>query len=160
MPYLAVNDPHNTGILRRLSKRITGFPPIASKSETFKDPYWRHGSRPDVVGRVWDQLGGALPVDCRVLLYGSPALVAPKSGSILAVAWGTSYILRVPPTVAAAVAQAQEAFVRRIVKKGNVDVSLEFGREWVFGTDAAEETQWCRQVFDAAEGLAAEPRLP
>src|SRR5215475_15877074 len=69
--------------------------PILSWDE-HPDPYTQAGSHPDVVERVCDVLGASLPVDCRALVYGTPALVYSREGVVLAVAYGTRYAIRVP----------------------------------------------------------------
>jgi len=68
-----------------------------------KDPYLTLGTHPDLVERLWEALGSALPVDCRVIAYGVPALARPDSGVILGMAGGTMmYALRLDPAGAAA----------------------------------------------------------
>jgi hypothetical protein len=115
--------------------------------QTWKNPYLQHGSRPETVEWVWDTLGSVLPVDCRCFLYGTPALVDPELGVVLAVAWGTTYFLQVPPAVAATAAQLSGALVQALTKKGFINVSQEFGREWVYGLFRKEELDWCRAVY-------------
>ena len=64
-----------------LVREILGDQPPVASPDTVGDPYYGQGSHPDVVERVWDQLGASLPTDCRCLVYGTPALVDPASGS-------------------------------------------------------------------------------
>src|SRR4051812_26044401 len=62
------------------------------------DPYMSQGSHPDVVARVWDELGEALPRDCRALAKGGkPVLAHPDTDRIFALPRGTAYALWVIP---------------------------------------------------------------
>lgn len=54
------------------------------------------GSHPDIVSRIWDELGNSLPLDCKAIVYGNPALVNPQNGIILALGYGTRYAIRIP----------------------------------------------------------------
>ena len=53
------------------------------------------GSHPDAVQRVWDNLDGVLPEDCRAIVYGTAVLVDPNSDVVFAMSYGTAYALRV-----------------------------------------------------------------
>jgi hypothetical protein len=85
--------PANLGVLAYLSP-AAGHAPLAEAPEDHADPYQGAGSHPDVVEHLWVRLNGALPADCRVVVYGSPALAHPEAGVVLALAMGTSYALR------------------------------------------------------------------
>lgn len=115
------------------------------------DPYCNCGSHPDVVERVWDQIGPALPLDSRCLLYGTPALVHPKSGVVLAVCYGTQYALRIPVD---ALGEALKAGARTTIQwssGGATDIRHEFGPDWIFGLYLVQELQWCRTVYEAMD---------
>jgi len=106
--------------------------------------YFECGSHPDVVARVWQQLGAALPADGACLVNGHPCLVHPSAGVLLAVCMGTEYVLRVP---AGRLAEALAAGCARVHDWGDgelTDLRAEFGPDWVFGCFAAEEPDWCR----------------
>ena len=83
----------NISVLRYLGNNKKNQISIALPG-TAQDPYYQQGSHPDVVERIWDQIGSALPMDCRCLVYGSPALVHPTSGIIFVFSSGTVYYLR------------------------------------------------------------------
>lgn len=122
---------------------------LIAPPESVADPYMRQGSHPDIVQRVWDQLGKALPVDCRCLVYGDPALVHPISGIILAFCFGTQYCLRLTPQ---RIEDALELGAKTYIKWSpghSTDVAQEFGIDWVFGNWKKEELVWCREVYNA-----------
>ncbi|MCC6487462.1 MAG: hypothetical protein IT364_08170, partial [Candidatus Hydrogenedentes bacterium] len=79
---------------RHREDRSPAPPPLAAPNE-HPDPYMGAGSHPDIVERVWDVLGASLPRDCRALVYGTPALVHPAVGVVIALAYGTQYAIRV-----------------------------------------------------------------
>ena len=85
--HLSLDDPRNAGIVR--VRNELKFPPCIRPLESPRDPYWHLGSHPEVGERVWHQLGSALPVDCRCIVFGTPGLAAPRSGILLANAFGT-----------------------------------------------------------------------
>src|SRR5512140_3112105 len=89
--------PLNRLVLRYLSRDGTRSAALIALPGSVGDAYYGQGSHPDVVSRVWDQLGHALPNDCRCLVYGTPALVHPGAGVILAICNGTQYNLRLAP---------------------------------------------------------------
>src|SRR5512145_2078070 len=94
---LDIDHPANHGVLRSLEsharKRNRGLPLTLPDEQT--DPYSKCGSHPDVVERVWDRLGKCLPENGRCLVYGTPALVHPRAGVVLATCNGTAYCLRI-----------------------------------------------------------------
>jgi hypothetical protein len=155
-PHLDIDDLPNRRLLEYMANRPpNGFPRISARDETWKDPYWQHGSRPEIVEWVWDKLGSGLLVDCRFFLYGTPALVTPQSGVVLAVAWGTSYLIRVPPLASAKAIQLSAEIVRALTPKGAINPSEAFGEEWVYGLCREEEIEWCRGVYAEKEGQSS-----
>lgn len=109
---------------------------------------------------VWDQLGLALPVDGRCLLYGIPALVDPKSGVILAVCCGTMYALRIPDDVLGAAKTAGARTHIEWSSGGVTDIQDEFGQDWIFGLYLVQELQWCRAVCEAMDHPPASRSKP
>jgi hypothetical protein len=153
--HLDANDPSNAGLIRYMpSKPRVSAVPITPPKSSGRHPYLEHGSHPEVVERVWDQLGPALPVDCRCLLYGTPALVAPVLGIVLAVAWGTAHVLRIPLAVMPAALKAGARTVMHWSTGREMNVAKEFGEDWVFGCWAKDEPQWCRSIYEAVEAGA------
>ncbi len=146
---LAVEDPRNAGVLGRVNE--LKFPACLRPVEIPRDPYWHLGSHPDVVEYVWNELGGKLPEDCRCIVYGSPGLVAPRSGVLLAQSFGTQYILRVPhdamPEALRAGAKTQMTWSNKSV----TDLTREYGGDWVFGNYADRLRDWLLEVHNAVE---------
>lgn len=143
--------PENRGVLAHL-RRGTGADcvPIARPSAV-TDPYLTCGCHPDVVERVWDQLGAELPRASRALVHGVPALVHARSGVVLVLGLGTSYALRLPAEdlhdpAASALARVH---TYRTVRE-TLDLAS-WGASWRFGAYHAREPAW---VLRAAAELA------
>jgi hypothetical protein len=149
--FVAQDHPENKDLMTQLAAYPTGFPLISSHAATWKDPYTHHGSPPQIVSWIWKELAKALPTESRCFIYSAPALVAPKSGMILAAAIGTGYVLRVPPAAAREAIAATSLMVRALVAKGGIDVSSSWRGSWVYGTFSNEERVWCRAVYDEFE---------
>jgi hypothetical protein len=146
---ISVDDPRNKGLVR--VRNELKFPPCIRPVESPRDPYWHLGSHPESVQRVWDQLGSALPVDCRCIVFGTPGLIASRSGILLAKAFGTAYILRIPQ---AATDEAVRGGARTIMKwtgGTETDVQQEYGEDWVFGRWLKQEPEWLLAVFHNVE---------
>jgi hypothetical protein len=95
-----------------------------------RDPYMSCGAHPDIVERVWEQLGRALPRDGRCLIFGTPALVHAEFGVLLAVCLGTAYVVRLPPDAAP---PPRRCVVMQGSDGGRLDLESEFGAGWMFG---------------------------
>jgi hypothetical protein len=138
----------NEGVLRFLGKSRRPRPGDApvKRPDPKHDYYWKAGSHPEVVERVWDQLGQSLPADSRILVYGTPALAHLGSGIILAFALGTEYALRLPARLWR---QERPKGVRTVARwaRGSTDLAQECGEAWIFGSYAADEPAWCREAF-------------
>ncbi len=72
------SSPANSGVLAFI-RSARGDHPAIAPPDSVADPYSGQGSHPDVVERIWDELGKALPADCRCLVLGTPALVHPTA---------------------------------------------------------------------------------
>lgn len=116
--------------------------PVVASVQTVADPYYRLGTHPDLVERLWDQLTGALPVDCRVALFGSPALIEPHTATVFAFAGGThTYALRLPTRERDEAIRAGATRVRRYPNGDTLDLDA-FGPAWVFGGWFRDEPKW------------------
>jgi len=148
----------NQGVFRFLGSRLgakSQVPAVTTANDPKRDYYMKAGSHPDVVARVWDELGKALPVNSRALAFGTPALIHHASGIVLAFALGTEYALRLPRRMGK---QARPGGPRTVAKwsgGGSTDLARECGEGWIFGSYAADEIAWCAEAFrdcDASAG--------
>ena len=106
------------------------------------------GCHPDIVARVWDEIGAALPQDSRGFVERRPALIHRGSGIIIALAMGTQYCLRLPrATIDEAVASGAKR-ATTWSDKTKMDVQSAFGNDWVSGAWLKQELGWTRQVYD------------
>jgi hypothetical protein len=144
---LNLTDPRNEGVLQFLQSRNRWNHPPTIPLESVKDSYMSLGSHPEVVERLWDQLAPSLPDDCRSIVYGTPALVAPKSGIVFAVAIGTQYALRVPSQMIFKAVAAGAKTTTHWSGGGVMDVSKEFGTDWIFGAWLKQEPEWCLACY-------------
>ena len=87
-----INNPANRALRRHRESWGQGqaISPLAFPDEVTQ-PYYSLGTHPDLVERLWDELGKVLPVDCRAVFYGSPALLHPETGTVFGFAGGTQY---------------------------------------------------------------------
>jgi hypothetical protein len=172
---LLLSNRRNTGVLRYLKNRVSTTAVPSISPDVVVDPYMSLGTRPDLVSRLWNELTKELPVLCRWVVFGVPALVRPDSSIIFAFAHGTHiYALRLAPPqreelMAAALKQAQERsdksgltgnarekYLR--AKSGNVhrysngstfDITT-IGEEWALGRWLPQEVKWCRSAYENA----------
>ena len=141
-------SPLNLGAIKYLSRGKGIHSPLIAAPKTVKDPYMGQGSHPDIVQRVWDDLGGKLPAVCRCLLYGTPSLVHDHTGVVIAISNGTQYNLRLT-SADFQVAIAKGASTRTRWSSGSeMDSLTEFGPDWIFGGWFKEESLWCRNTYD------------
>jgi hypothetical protein len=163
MMRLALEHPANRGILTAPSGSHCAFFDEPGDLPDFKTldqienvaaVYQFAGHHPEIVARVWDQLGGSLPVEGRCLVRWTPALVEPESGVVLAVCYGTEYALRVPdeflPDALAAGCNHSFDWGRTTDRPTDrpTDLRKDFGAGWVFGGFVREEPDWCRAAFE------------
>lgn len=144
-------DLRNTPVLRHF-----GLDPAARNSiapwDIGPEPFMLAGSHPDVVDRLWNQLGAVLPQDCRCRVGHSPALAHPRTGLLIGVALGTRYALRLPEDTLHA-ALGLGATQCTVWSGGStLDLGTSFGKDWVFGAWLKDEPAWCRRIFDAESG--------
>ena len=79
--HMNVAQAPNEQVLRYLKRANRDAPDIAAH-DSIPNPYYQCGCHPDIVERVWDQIGAAMPAECRCLVTGMPALVHPAAGRI------------------------------------------------------------------------------
>jgi hypothetical protein len=142
------SDQANQKLFAYLQKQDQSGKAIFTPWNSGADPYLHCGCHPDIVERLWDQLGKALPADCRVLVYGVPALRHPESDTILGIGLGTRYALRFNIDLIPIAIQAG-AKTRTSRAGGNtMDIQQEFGTDWIFGSWHKSEIDWCRTTFE------------
>jgi len=122
-------------------------PPLTSPDQV-ANPYETLGAHPDLVTRLWDELGDTLPVDCRVVFYRTPALMHPTTGVVFGFAGGThTYALRLPDRERG---EAIGAGATRIKHYRAINLRFDLddiGPEWVFCGWFRGEEAWCRSAF-------------
>lgn len=155
-----LRQPANEGIVRYLERpgHAAGRPDIRAPRDARRD-YWESGAHPDIVERLWDQLGRDLPVACRQVVLGAPALLHPGTGVVFAIALGTQYALRLP----ASALQSGPPGVRTVNVWSNgsrMDIRQAFGADWVFGAWSADELTWCAQAVQPDAPVEIAPYDP
>ena len=124
--------------------------PKLARPEEYERPYDSLGTHPDLVAHLWDELGSALPVDCRFVFFGGPALMRPDSGIVFGFAGGThTYALRLPDAVRKEALAAGAKRVYVYPKSPAFDLDT-VGSEWVFCQWHEAEAEWCRAAYDFA----------
>ena len=126
-----------------------------------KDPYMTLGTHPDLVSRLWKELGGSLPADCRVVVHGMPALARPDTGVILGLAGGSlMYALRLDEAGATAARAAGAKTEHRYPAYPNLGIrervidARTFGDTWIIGHWLKGEPEWLAAGFLAATSEA------
>ena len=91
-------------------------------------------THPDVYSRVWSEIAAALPEDGRTLAFRRAVLQHPPTGLLLAIAFGTYYVVRVPREVNQQLESDERAFVRiNSNDSRRIDLRNDVGSNWVFG---------------------------
>jgi len=124
----------NVGALA-LIRSVLGEAPAVASADSVANAYYGQGSHPDVVERGWDELGRAVPAQCRCLVHGTPALLHPTAGALLAFSLGTRYYVRRPSDRMPAGAEAAAGL----------------GPAWSLGDWASVEPDWCAAVYAELE---------
>ena len=154
MRHSPIDHPANAGLRRYREPRYQrpGMPPLTFPDQVVQ-PYFTLGTHPDLVARLWDELPARIPVDCRVIFYGGPALMHPTTGIVFGFAGGThTYALRLPDAERAEAVRAGATRVKHY-PGGQPSFALdEIGEEWVFCGWFRGEEAWCRAAFEFAGG--------
>lgn len=145
---MSIEQPANANVLAHLGRGGV-VPPFSWYRDFGGDAYYEAGCHPDIVQRLWDQIGVALPRDCRSLVCGVPALTHPDSGVILAVGMGTQYCLKLDAPLAEAALVVGARSSMRWSDGTTTDLGVVFGAGWVFGGWLSQEPEWCRETFEA-----------
>ena len=118
--------------------------------------------------RLWDEVTVKLPVNCQWIVYGTPALVHPRSGIIFAFGGGThTYAFRLPLPEYQEAIQAGANRIFQFSANPNLKIKLAvldldiIGREWVFGNWLRGEEDWCLAAFNfAGDSVGKDPNKP
>ena len=147
---MVLNEQHklNTRVLEYITRgrKQPGAISIAGPDSVMK-PYMEQGSHPDVVERVWDVIGPSLPHDCRCLVYGTPALVHPRTGIILVFCNGTTYCIQLTEQLVDKALKAGAKTYTKWTNGDDMDTQRELGPNWVFGQWLEDELEWCHKVY-------------
>jgi hypothetical protein len=122
--------------------------PVLASWNSVPNAYTECGCHPDIVERIWDNIGIALPIDCRGLIHSNPALVQPKSGVILSIGLGTWYGLRLPGLLATEAIRAGAKTSIKWSTGKSMDIQHELGEDWFFGSFLSDELIWCKKVYE------------
>jgi hypothetical protein len=140
----------NAGVIGLVRETLRGvLQPPNAPLDSMRDPYQLAGSHPDAVERLWDGLGATLPSDCRCLVYGTPALVHPTAGVVLAFSMGTGYFVRLPSGARGAAPGGTSTDDWR------VKAVRDLGEDWIVGRWSEDEAGWCSEMYDELQADSA-----
>jgi len=142
-----IAHPQNTKGVSYLSRGKPNTSAFALPSKV-PDPYYDCGCHPEIVARLWDQIGSVLPADCRCMIHGTPALAHSRSGVILAIGIGTQYGLRLAGPLAIEAVRAGAETITTWSNGSKMDARRELGEDWVFGAWLSNELIWCKAVYE------------
>jgi len=117
---------------------------VSPNSYNKKDPYTDLGSHPDIVEFLWDKLNSNFSEDHRAIVYGTPALVCPHSGNIIAIAYGTTYIIRLDKKLISSSLHDKYKHTHTWSDNTITDTSSLFGDDWLFGKFNLPEKDWLK----------------
>jgi len=120
-------------------------------------PYTTYGSHPGVVKVVWDVIGSSLPEDCRCLIYGTPALVHPKIGVILAFCNGMAYCVRLSKNLMFKARIIGAETYTKWSDGSDMDTKRDLGDYWVLGFSRKYLVKWCPRVYWDLENKYLKP---
>lgn len=112
-----------------------------------RDPYMSQGCHPDIVERVWDDLGQKLPRDCRAQAKGKPVLAHPDSDRIFAACHGTAYALWLTPDDFVNASRAGASTLMRWSAGSTTDLVERAGSGWIWGRWFEDEPRWIRHAY-------------
>jgi hypothetical protein len=146
-----VKEGPNRRIWALLGERL---PPLSNGRP--RDPYMEQGCHPDIVGRLWDDLGKELPADCRAQANGRPVLAHPETDRIFALSRGTAYALWLTHEDFLDALDAG-ARTRMNWSGGSVtDLERSAGSGWIWGARFENEPHWVRHAYAAVGVPGAE----
>jgi hypothetical protein len=144
---LDLDFPKNHKVLKYLKEKGVHYTSMIQPPENVKSPYLNQGSHPDIVEQVWDKIGNNLPRDCRQLVYGTPSLLNPLNGIILAICNGTQYNLQLTQKDFLI---AKQYGLKTSTKWSNgkiMDSVEQLGENWMFGGWNDLEKEWIENYY-------------
>lgn len=154
------SSPLNKGVLEYLKrsrpKRKAEWESVSPLS--VKNPILETNTHPTIGGRLWSDLTVSLPVECRWIVLGTPALVHPGTGILFGVAIGNQYFLRLTDADMESALKAEASTEDGLSDRRTPEMASELGPGWVFGSWQLAELAWCRAAYEAfgpATGEAA-----
>src|SRR5688500_11939179 len=140
------DHPLNAPLVASEQKKGAGTVDVLEPFDT-KPSAYKRGSHPEVVDRLFKQLRRGLPVDCRAILFGSPALIEPSRGVMIAKAYGTAYVLRLSPADIGEALSLGCTTTREWSSGKPTDIQKELGSDWVFGNWLEQESEWIQRTY-------------
>jgi hypothetical protein len=137
-----VAEPPNRQMWGLLGEEL---PPL--KTGRPRDPYLEQGCHPDLVSRVWSELGRALPRDCRAQAKGKPVLAHPETDRIIALAHGTAYALWLTPDDLPAARERGAQTVMVWSGGSQTDLAERAGPGWLWGRWYEDESRWVQHAY-------------
>jgi len=156
------SSPLNLGILEylRRSKTRRKAELESASPASVKNPLTKTNTHPEVGVRLWDELAASLPVDCRWIVYGRPALVHPQTGVLFGIALGMAYYLRLTAADMEHALQAGAKTEIRWPDGSTLDLARQFGPGWGCGNWQPAELEWCRAEYEALGRSAPGEAIP
>jgi hypothetical protein len=144
---MILTQPINAKILAYLTCRMRPGAAECAAHDAIPNPYYGAGCHPEIVERLWDQIGAALPKECRFLVYGTPALVHPECGTILGLGIGTAYGLYLPGDLGEEAAKVGCRTTTVWSGGSTMDIQSTLGGDWFFGAWKTQEPSWCCRAY-------------
>lgn len=120
---------------------------LISPSDSTHDPYIELGSHPDIVERVWDELGTTISPESRQIVCDNPALVHPSTGVLFAPTLGTRYVLKLTPEIAKQAKRDGFRTIHTWSDGRSIDIEAELGLGWIFGQWSPLEPSWLNEIY-------------
>ena len=136
----------NHPVLDTLREAAENARPLTPLSEA-GDAYFEAGCHPEIVGFMWERLSKKFPDESRCLVYGTPSVIQPVSGVILAIGMGTQYCQRIPPESMDRAAAIGCTPLHSWGNEKTTDIRDVFGQHWVFGSLGEESIEWFRAAY-------------
>jgi hypothetical protein len=153
------SSPLNRGVLDYLMRRSRQLKQAGLESASpasVKKPFTKTRTHPNTGTRFWDGLAASLPVDCRWIVHGVPALVHPRTGVLFGLAIGNRYCLRLTDADMECALQAGASTEVGWSDGSTLDLASQFGAGWVFGDwRQPAELKWCCAAYEALGRVAA-----